>query len=154
MCHKNKVNVNIYLHVSTLLMADVQKPSKGNTFTHHYEFYFRGLQIPKKKKPPTKSKLSWAGRGAYACWVNPVAVGDEHTYRWYIKTAITRTPGKAKNQSEWIVKPASKKSMRNSCPWSQSVIPLNVGGPGCPRARARARLNVDEGGRGITFACV
>lgn len=40
--------------------------------------------------------------------VNPVAVGDEYTYRWYIKTAITRTPSKAKNQLEWIVKLAPK----------------------------------------------
>lgn len=29
MCHKNNVNVNIYLHVSTLLMADVQNPLKA-----------------------------------------------------------------------------------------------------------------------------
>lgn len=40
--------------------------------------------------------------------VNPDAVGDEYTYRWYIKTAITRTPSKAKNQLEWIVKLAPK----------------------------------------------
>lgn len=40
--------------------------------------------------------------------VNPPAVGDEYTYRWYIKTAITRTPSKAKNQLEWIVKLAPK----------------------------------------------
>lgn len=40
--------------------------------------------------------------------VNPLAVGDEYTYRWYIKTAITRTPSKAKNQLEWIVKLAPK----------------------------------------------
>lgn len=40
--------------------------------------------------------------------VNPLAVGDEYTYRWYIKTAITRTPSKAKNQLEWIVKLATK----------------------------------------------
>lgn len=39
---------------------------------------------------------------------NPVAAGDEHTYRWYIKSAITRTPSKAKNQLEWIVKLATK----------------------------------------------
>lgn len=43
-----------------------------------------------------------------AAIINRVAAGDEYTSRWYIKTAITRTPSKAKNQSEWIVKLAPK----------------------------------------------
>lgn len=52
--------------------------------------------------------LSHLHVGLYASIVNPVAAGDEYTYRWYIKTAITRTPSKAKNQLEWIVKLAPK----------------------------------------------
>lgn len=122
MYHKNNVNVNICLHVSTLLTADVENPLKV-TLLHIIMGSTSGVRKYQKKN----NKKILAPSGAYAWIVNPVAVGDEHTYRWYIKTAITRTPGKAKNQSEWIVKPASKNQ------WGihvldHSVIPLNVGG--------------------------
>lgn len=59
-----------------------------------------------KKEPERKVPVTHLH--TYASIVNPVSAGDEYTYRWCIKTAITRTPSKAKNQLEWIVKLAPK----------------------------------------------
>lgn len=80
----------------------------------------------------TSRNISWnvSLKSTYALAqtiVNPPALGDEYTWRWCIKSAITRTPSKAKNQLERIVKLGPLKINEQFMSLiTASVIPLNV----------------------------
>lgn len=93
---------------------DIKKHAKGDVFPpiiKHLWPLLLGIynrKVTEKDKVPVPHLHTLLFMHFPQTIVNPLAVGDEYTYRWYIKTAITRTPSKAKNQLEWIVKLAPK----------------------------------------------